>query len=1132
MLEWRGTLLRIRLSLTRPPHRYRLLAVIFWAVFGALPAAVWAQSADPPLLRVRSPFAAPIWRLAVDQTEHFVAASSSYKSATLWALPGAGTPSIIRFPQRIEQKLRAHAVALSPDGSIIAYSTPLAVDAEGKPLADSAVVYVSDTRDQSRVHTVQGLPSRAQGLSFSPDGRFLAAVLSDGCGLRIWSTSDWSRYAGDDVGYGGDQATKCCPGTVGSPCAPGANTTDLAFVGAGEFEPWLITSGTTGVRSYRKTSDGIAIMTHLKPGAFDGGFPAALAISPDRKKVAVGIDRQASGLMQSPPKVQVLRLADLTATGPLLTVPAARSDEAQTSVGKASLDRIAWLRDDAQEFIFAGGSLQCQDVAPTLLLEGLHSQADTCIARWLVGDAQPTPRFIPAGTSRLMDIHALPRHGSIAYATQRRVAIVRPDGAVADDPAWRLRAENAAADFRDGRLDFRISADGTVVSWQDYRSLTGNKIEVTFDVKRLLARAGPPSGQTELIAADQDANLIDGWRNATSPPTINGHRLSAKELAPGEIVRSAAVLLARRIAVIGSSEYVRIVDFSRELPEVSCQLPNSDEAFRVNITPDGKLVVSAHSDGTMRWSRVDLKAGGCTLTPILFAYFEQIEDQEWAWVAWRPDGKFSNDPRARLLLEWQIIDGHGGTASIPFEKMLDHYDRKAISTALDDDGALRVNSTPRVAAPSSPTLSVVSPSAFANVANERVRFRVQLNSITAMPRQFSVATGSGIRLAKVIDGAIVDAATPFELKRNTPVDIEVILPSSVRTQRGVIHICFYQGSERQACHPIQWSGAITPPPKRKLWAVLIGFSSYDEHHLDLGLAQNDALGLAQLFARDYQSRNLEHHSTIEPDYDEIHLDLVVSPIGEPATAKLAELAAKPFVVRRPASKQGIVTALKELASRDKDGALSNDLLLIYYSGHGVVHPFNKTTGRSGLVAPQARLPLTSDSTKQSILASDELLDLLDEISADKIIVLDACRTPIDMEGVEPFDPGLMQNEFDQRQLSAHFFFGASAGQFAHEDPRLTIASMRPLEGNGLFAYAFLDSLLNWDADLPGPSATTGKIDVFEVHRRVTSLFDPKNKASGLARLLGGTKEVESQTPIFVPARSFKNNVVRSLDPLK
>ncbi len=75
--------------------------------------------------------------------------------------------------------------------------------------------------------------------------------------------------------------------------------------------------------------------------------------------------------------------------------------------------------------------------------------------------------------------------------------------------------------------------------------------------------------------------------------------------------------------------------------------------WAVNITGDGRLLVAAYGDGTIRWHRVDDGRG-------LLALF--VLADKYNWVAWTPEGFYGATPGAFGVLRWQVSHGFDAAA--------------------------------------------------------------------------------------------------------------------------------------------------------------------------------------------------------------------------------------------------------------------------------------------------------------------------------------------------------------------------------------------------------------------------------------------------------------------------------------
>jgi hypothetical protein len=161
-----------------------------------------------------------------------------------------------------------------------------------------------------------------------------------------------------------------------------------------------------------------------------------------------------------------------------------------------------------------------------------------------------------------------------------------------------------------------------------------------------------PSADVRLATPHQDGLPIEGWANTTHP-TLGGRVLV---LNPYEMSRSLAINPANDRFVLGAEWSLRAFDANGS-PLWTQPVP--DVVWAVNITGDGRLVVAAYGDGTIRWHRM---SDGVELLA-----FMPLPDRA-NWLAWTPEGFYAATPGAHGILRWHVNHGWDAAAeSIPVE---------------------------------------------------------------------------------------------------------------------------------------------------------------------------------------------------------------------------------------------------------------------------------------------------------------------------------------------------------------------------------------------------------------------------------------------------------------------------------
>ena len=344
------------------------------AVLMFLPSFAASEKALPSL-RINSPFAATLWRLDIDESERHIVSSSPYKAVSVWPLDDLPSRSTLRVPIRNEQRKRAHGVAISADGKLVATSVPPQATSNGLPVSGTSKVYLLDRKSGEQLAVINEIATRPQALRFSPNGKFLAAVLSDGCGLRVWQAPHWKLFYSDDANYGSSKS-------VGDHCTKTGkemnvdrepDTTGLTF-SKNNSTIWLVTSGDSGVRTYGLAGEKAKRLNFAKPADLKLERPGDITFSPDGSKFLVGERRNRSLEGAVHLRAAVLSSENLKPVRKPYAIsedhlkhPAYLDRKQNADANQTSLEQVAWVKtEDDEEWIFAGGVFWCTFVNPEL----------------------------------------------------------------------------------------------------------------------------------------------------------------------------------------------------------------------------------------------------------------------------------------------------------------------------------------------------------------------------------------------------------------------------------------------------------------------------------------------------------------------------------------------------------------------------------------------------------------------------------------------------------------------------------------------------------------------------------------------------------------------------------------------
>ena len=138
-------------------------------------------------------------------------------------------------------------------------------------------------------------------------------------------------------------------------------------------------------------------------------------------------------------------------------------------------------------------------------------------------------------------------------------------------------------------------------------------------------------------------------------------------LEQGEISRALAIRADRAGFVLGTEFYLRAFDAAGK---ERWNRPGPGVAWGVDLGADGRVVVAAYGDGTIRWHRW---SDGQELLALF------VHKDTKAWVAWTPTGYYMASPGGEDLIGWHVNRGWEQEADFfPASRFRDRFSRPDI----------------------------------------------------------------------------------------------------------------------------------------------------------------------------------------------------------------------------------------------------------------------------------------------------------------------------------------------------------------------------------------------------------------------------------------------------------------------
>ena len=628
-----------------------------------------------------------------------------------------------------------------------------------------------------------------------------------------------------------------------------------------------------------------------------GQHPYSAAFSPDGTRVAVGYNDTKD--------IVVLSGADLRELF--------RPDT--SGIPNVGLAAVGWSEDE--RLLFAGGYWEKDNVWQ--------------VRRW--SDAgRGTFVDIPSGTSAIPELLGL-QEGRMLFTSTDNFGVIQADARAATLQGL------GVIDLRPDRGPLRISRNGDTVqfeSWEPHHSYRFALNRRQIDVDR-------PTDASLLAPVTEAQGLsVTDWQYSTAP-AVNGVPL---KLSPYEISRSLALVGGAEHFVIGADWSLRL--FDRNGHEVWPARPVPGVAGQVNVTADGRLIVAAFGDGTIRWFRV---SDG---EPVLALFIHRDGSK---WIAWTPQGYYDASLGADDLIGWHINHGDDRAPDFyPVSQFRDRFYRPDIiqrvlktphldiTEAVQDADKAAGQPMPKAAPVGSlltPVVEIDDPkdSASEDHTDLQLAYSVRLPSVD-----------DTLRVEALVDGVKVK---PEEHRLVDKGDTRAgILHVEIPRRDSKVSVIAYNknGASVPASVQIKWTGAGIEP-KLTLYVLAIGITNYRDTRQNLHFAAKDAEDFIELAKA--QAGGLYEKVILPPAHESLR-------DGEATRAAIIE---------------GLDWIMGAVAK-------TTDVAMVFLSGHGITTPDQHYRFLPYDYDDNHPLPTT--------ISDSELQDYLTKIGGKKIFFFDTC----------------------------------------------------------------------------------------------------------------------------------------------
>ncbi|WP_162914252.1 caspase family protein [Taklimakanibacter lacteus] len=681
---------------------------------------------------------------------------------------------------------------------------------------------------------------------------------------------------------------------------------------------------------------------------------------------------------------------------------------------KGDLTAVSWSKDGGT--LYAGGAFRDET--------GWYR-----VVRWR-DQGMGQRSFIYNSADTVLDLQPFGASGIVAVGALPQIAVLdnSPNDTHSKEAPLMELFTPIAGMGRNEKGAISVSADGSKVRF----SLdVGGKRPVLFDTTTLELKDVTGIAD-DLMGPDITSRKIDNW-NGGRETKVDDQILVAD---PHETSFSVALSPDKQYVALGTAWYIRRYDAQAKFLWRTA-IPGV--AWGTNIAQDGKVIVAAVGDGTIRWFRAEDGKE-------LLALFVHNKDQRW--ILWTPTGYYAASPGGEDLIGWNINRAETMAPDFfPASRLRNTYYRpdivQKVLATLDPEEAVKSANAEAGRLDEQPASGELTRAILPAVVELAMDSNEIKTATSPIQVSYRVRSPSGEPIEGIdilINGRPLEGRAAIAIPDEDEVTtLDIPIPSQ-NVEIGLIARTKTGASEVRIVK-VLWDGAFAEMLKPKLYAVVVGVSDYANADYKLKYAAQDAKDFADALKR--QEGGI---------YGKVDVRLLTDV---------------------DATRDDIVEALEWLEGE----VTSRDVGMVFMAGHGV------TDNKQRFYY----LPVDGEMERlrSSAVSRDDLLATMSGLAGKAMMFIDACHSAASTRGEQTrsADADITQivNELSSAENGVVMFASSTGRQLSIENDTWK---------NGAFTEALIEGFGGGADYVKDGKLTIAELDLW-LSDRVKQLTDKR-----------------------------------------